>query len=92
MRKKSTKKQSSEQKEIDGKVAARALEQWFASHYVDKKQLYLQNFIRGIFFSIGSIIGATIVLGLLLWTLSLFSEIPFIGDIFENAKQTINSQ
>ena len=75
---------------IDTKAAVQALEYLMATGYVNKKRLYMENFFRGIFFSVGSILGATIVITLLLWVLSLFGNVPFIGDIVRNTQSTIN--
>jgi hypothetical protein len=69
---------------------AKALEILFAADYIDKKKLYLSNFVRGALFSAGGIIGATVVIALLLWILSLFDSLPFIGPIVENARETID--
>lgn len=77
--------------EIDEKAAVQALEYLLAAGYVSKKRLYIENFVRGIFFSVGSILGATIIVGLLLWILSLFNNVPFIGEIVRNAQNTINN-
>jgi hypothetical protein len=68
---------------------AKALEILFATDYIDKKKLYVSNFIRGMLFSAGGIIGATVVIGLLLWIFSLLGHVPLIGPVFENTKQTI---
>lgn len=68
---------------------AKALELLFAAGYVDRKRLYFENFIRGIFFSMGTIIGATLVLGALLWILSVIGHVPLIGPIVNETKQTI---
>ncbi len=70
--------------------AAKALEVLFASSYIDKKKLYWENFVRGITFSIGGIIGATVGIALILWVLSIFNEIPFIGEISKTVQETIN--
>lgn len=70
--------------------AAKALEVLFASSYIDKKKLYWENFVRGITFSIGGIIGATVGIALILWVLSIFNEIPFIGEISKTLQETIN--
>jgi len=59
------------------------------AEHIDKKKLYLQNFLRGVFFGMGSVLGATVLVALLLWILSLFDTLPFIGPIIENAKETI---
>lgn len=76
--------------DIDEKAAVQALEYLLAAGYVSKKRLYIENFMRGIFFSVGSIIGATIVVALLLWILSLLDNVPFVGDIVENAERSLN--
>lgn len=69
--------------------AAKALQALFASEYVDKKKLYQQNFIRGLTFGMGSILGATVGIALLLWFLSLFQQVPLLGDFVQNVEQTI---
>lgn len=71
--------------------AAKALEKLFATEYIDKKKLYIANFWRGVFFSMGTIIGATIVIGLLLWVLSLFQQVPLIGPFVENIQSTVEN-
>lgn len=68
---------------------ARALEILFTRDFISRKQLYYENFMRGIFFSIGGIIGATIVIALLIWLLSLFGEVPFIGPLLDKTKDTL---
>ena len=70
--------------------AAKALEVLFASSYIDKKKLYWENFIRGLTFSIGGIIGATVGIALILWALSFFNEIPFLGGVTKSVQETIN--
>ena len=68
---------------------AKALEILFASDYIDKKKLYVSNFLRGIAFSAGGVIGATLVIGLLVWILSLFDQVPLIGPFLENTRESI---
>jgi hypothetical protein len=68
---------------------AKALELLFAAGYVDRKRLYIENFFRGIAFGAGSLIGATVVIGLVVWILSLFDQIPFIGPFIDNTRETI---
>lgn len=68
---------------------ARALEILFASGYIDKKKLYFDNFIRGIFFSAGGVVGATLVIAVFIWLLSLFDQVPLIGPLIENTRETI---
>ena len=78
--------------EIDTQSAVAALEYLFAAGYVNKKRLYFENFIRGIFFSVGSILGATVVIALLLWVLSLFGDVPLVGNFVKGIQETINSK
>ncbi len=89
------KKRKDKQKEADKLMVqnrdqiAKALEALFAEGYIDRKKLYLENFIRGLVFSAGTVIGATIVVALLIWFLSLFDSIPLVGPFFENTRETI---
>ena len=73
----------------DPKQVTRALEILFTTHFIDKKRLYWENFLRGMFFGAGGVIGATVLIGLLLWILSLFDTVPLIGPLIDNTKETI---
>lgn len=88
-KKKQKKKDTKDTLERNHDDIAKALEILFASKYIDKKKLYFQNFLRGIAFSIGGIIGATLVITLLVWILSLFDSTPLVGPLIENTRQTI---
>ncbi len=68
---------------------ARALEILFATDFISKKKLYWENFVRGVTMSMGTIVGATIGIALLLWILSFFKTTPLIGPLVRNATQTI---
>lgn len=70
---------------------ARALEILFASGYISKKRLYLENFLRGMFFTIGGVLGATFVIGALIWFLSLFDQIPLLGPVTHDITQQIKN-
>ncbi len=85
------KKDEAKKTDVDTKAAVQALEYLLAAGYVNKKRLYFENFVRGIFFSVGSILGATIVVALILWILSLFDGVPFIGDLVQNVRNTVNN-
>ena len=76
----------------DASVAAKALETLLATQYVNKKKLYMENFIRGLLFGVGSFLGATIGAALIIWILSLFSEVPLIGRFVSDIQDTVNSQ
>lgn len=73
----------------EAKSAAKALEILFTTEYVSHRELYKQNFLRGLFFSMGTIVGVALILGFGVWVLSLFNEIPVIGPAFETIQQSI---
>lgn len=61
----------------------------YESGYLNHNQAYKMSFIKGIFSGLGGAIGATLVLGLLLWVLSLFQDIPLLGRLIENFQDNI---
>lgn len=46
-----------------------------------RRQIW-SSFVRGIFMGLGTVIGATLVVALLLWVLTIFGTFPVIGDFF----------
>lgn len=65
------------------------LEELFHDLYRNRIRIYKVNFARGIFFGAGSALGGTLVLALIVWILSLFVNLPVIGEVFENAQHSI---
>lgn len=63
------------------------LEEGFLNH----RKIYKTAFFRGAVTGFGSILGATIGLGLFLWFLSLFDTVPFVESLVHNIKDTIES-
>lgn len=70
---------------------AQALEDIYLTGYADRKKLLKMSFLKGLAAGFGGVIGATIVVALLLWILSLFNEVPLIGPFFDTAQNTIES-
>lgn len=78
--------------ENDNEIAARKnlIEELFYDFHRNRAQVYLTNFIRGIFFGLGSVLGGTIVIALLVWLLSLFGNfIPPLNNFFNDVTTTI---
>lgn len=48
-----------------------------------------RSFLRGLLIGFGTALGATIGIGLLLWTLGLLDSVPLIGKLFDNVRETI---
>lgn len=65
------------------------LQDLFYDMYKNRRQVYKVNFFRGVFFGFGSVIGGTLIVALLIWLISLFVDIPVIGNYFEDIQQTI---
>jgi hypothetical protein len=66
------------------------IEELFYDLHRSRRQVYLMNFIRGIFFGLGSVLGGTILVAIIIWTLSLFVDWPGIGQFFQQLQDTLN--
>lgn len=64
----------------------------YESGYIDHNQAYKMSFIKGVLSGFGGVLGATILVGLLLWILSLFSSVPLINKLVNNLQHTVNMQ
>lgn len=68
------------------------IEELFYDFNRSKSQVYVMNFVRGLTFGAGSVLGGTVVIALLIWVLSLLGNvIPPLGDFFESITRTIES-
>ena len=81
----------------DNEIGSRKalIEELFYDFNRSRHQVYWINFLRGIFFGLGSVLGATVLVVVLLWLLHLFVNIPggighFVQQIIDavNARQT----
>lgn len=70
----------------DNEIGARRaiLEDLFYDFHRSRRQVYTMNFFRGMFFGVGSVIGGTLVVALVVWILSLLADIPGgVGDFIQ---------
>ena len=66
------------------------IEELFYDFNRSRSQVYVMNFVRGVLFGAGSVIGGTVVIALLIWVLSLLGNvIPPLGDFFDGVSQTL---
>lgn len=66
------------------------LEELFNDIYVHRKRVYLVNFFRGISFGMGSVLGGTVLIAVLIWLLSQFGAlVPALSDFIGNIIDTI---
>jgi hypothetical protein len=74
---------------LDTKAAVEALEYLLAAGYVSKKRLYFANFMRGIFFSLGTIVGIALVSTLIISILSQFDDARLVKDVKTSIEKSI---
>ena len=66
------------------------LEDLFFDFHRSRRQVYWIYFIRGIFFGIGSALGATLLITLLAWLLGQFADIfPPLADFINHLIETM---
>ena len=68
------------------------LEDLFNDFNRNRFTIYKFTFFRGIFFGLGSVIGGTIVIALLIWALSALGHVfPLLDHFFNGAAHTIQT-
>jgi hypothetical protein len=60
------------------------IEELFYDFNKSKIDIYWVNFTRGIFFGLGSVLGGTVLIALLVWALGWFVTIPVIGEYIKH--------
>ena len=68
------------------------LEELFNDYYIRRRDVYKMNFFRGIFFGLGSVLGGTVVVALIIWLLSLFVDFPLVGSLLQDVKNSIHTR
>lgn len=68
------------------------LKDLYETGYVERKQALWFSFLKGVAGGFGAFLGGTILIGLLLGVLSLFTEIPFLGHLVESFRHTLEKK
>lgn len=69
------------------------IEDLFYDFNKSRATIYWLNFTRGIFFGVGSVLGGTLVVALVLWLLSLLVDLPGgVGDFIEYIVNTVRRE
>ena len=55
----------------------------------DHKKIYRISFVKGLFTGLGGVIGATLIITLILFVLSLIGDVPLIGDVADTIENSI---
>lgn len=68
--------------------ATTLLQEMFYDFHRNRKDIYILNLVRGIFFGFGSVIGGTLVIALVIWLLSLFSD-TWLGPLVQSVNDAL---
>lgn len=68
------------------------LEEFYKHGYVNKKQALLFSVYKGIATGFGAVLGGTIVVGVLIWILSLFDQVPVLDHFIQNINHTLQNK
>jgi hypothetical protein len=60
------------------------LEDLFYDFNSSQAEVYKMNFFRGIFLGVGTVLGGTLIIAIIIWILSLLTHVPGIGDFVQN--------
>ena len=87
-----TKKATKKLSVRDYEKLGRTMESIFEGGYINHSRVYKINFIRGLFFGLGSVLGGTLIIALVAWVLSFFTELPIIGNFVETLRETVDQE
>lgn len=62
----------------------------YENNYANRGRMFKMTFIKGVLTGFGSVLGATIVVALVLWVLSLFEQVPLIGPLLEKLSDPVS--
>lgn len=79
-------------KKPDYEQLGKMLESIYESGYADHAKSYRISFLKGMFAGLGGVIGATLVLGVLIWILSLLHYVPLLNVITDNVQHTLQQR
>ncbi len=74
----------------NSEVESQLNRQLTANVHLKKRRVIWLNFVGGMAWGVGSVIGATVVIGLLVWIFSFFNFVPFLGDFLSGITDQIN--
>lgn len=64
----------------------------YETGYIDRNQTYKMSFIKGVLTGLGGVIGATLVVALVLWLLSVFTLVPILDRVVEPVQDTLKTR
>lgn len=67
----------------------RKLQDFYETGYINKKQALYFSFLKGMATGVGAFMGGTLVVAILLGLLSLFTDIPLLGNLIEMIQKAL---
>lgn len=71
---------------------AKALVTIIESGHIDTGRVMKVSFWRGVVFGLGGVLGGTLLVAAIIYILSLFTDIPFLGDVADKVRDSIDAQ
>ncbi len=60
------------------------IEELFYDFHRNRYQVYWMNFVRGVYFGFGTLLGSTVVVAIIIWLLSQFTNLfPSVGNVVQ---------
>jgi Domain of unknown function (DUF5665) len=72
------------------KALGRMMEDLYLANTSKARRLLWYNFVRGLAYGFGIFIAGTFVVGLIVWLLGLFDQVPLVGPFIQNIVDQIN--
>ncbi len=69
--------------ESEYKAIGKLLEDTYLANTSGSKKVLWFSFLRGLFYGLGIFLAGTLVIGLIIWGLSLLDSVPIIGPFIE---------
>ena len=75
----------------DYEEIGRIVEHVYEYNYSNRWRAFYMSFAKGIAAGFGGVIGATVVVAIVLWILSILHYVPFVNQITDNFRSTVQS-
>ncbi|MGB4420547.1 MAG: DUF5665 domain-containing protein [Candidatus Saccharimonadales bacterium] len=83
------KKNSNKVSQAEAFSRRQLFEEMFYDFYQNRHKVYWMNFVRGLSFGFGVLIGGTVVAAAIVWLLGRFVTIPLIGEYIKQIIEVI---
>jgi hypothetical protein len=85
----SKEKITNEQKELI--ELGKKIKNFYEMGYASKREAYTFSFFKGVIGGAGAFIGGTLVIALIIWILSIFSDAPIVGEIAKEIQDSLQN-